>query len=261
MSALRNTLILILLAALISGCGAMRQDPTRDWSASQLYEEAKAALERGNYDQAVEHYETLEARFPFGRHAQQGQLEIAYAYYKAQEPEMAIAAIDRFLQMNPRHPHADYAYYLRGLTNYERDQSFLNRWVPQDQARRDPVPLRTAFEDFGTLLQYFPDSRYAQDSRERMVRLRNMLAAHEMHVADFYMRRGAWLAAAQRGRYVLEHYDGSGAVPDALEIMVRAYRELDMDDLAEDALRVLRQNFPNRADELAALPHGTSAPV
>ncbi|WP_040404807.1 outer membrane protein assembly factor BamD [Ectothiorhodospira sp. PHS-1] len=250
MTALRPALTLLLIAVLASGCAGMRQDPTRDWSASQLYEEAKAALDRGNFDQAVEYYEILEARFPFGRHAQQGQLEVAYAYYKAQEPEMALAAVDRFIQMNPRHPHVDYAYYLRGLINYERDQSFLNRWIPQDQARRDPVPLRNAFDDFGTLVRTFPDSRYAEDSRQRMVHLRNRLAAHEMHVADFYMRRGAWLAAAQRGRYVLEHYEGAEVVPDALEVMVKAYRRLRLDDLAGDALRVLELNFPERAERL-----------
>ncbi|SEP61030.1 outer membrane protein assembly factor BamD [Ectothiorhodospira magna] len=250
MTALRSALIVLFITVLVSGCASLRQDPTQDWSASQLYEEAQAALGRGNFQQAVEYYEILQARFPFGRHAQQGQLEIAYAYYKAQEPEMALAAVDRFLQMNPRHPHVDYAYYLRGLINYERDQSALNRWFPQDQARRDPVPLQQAFEDFGTLVRTFPHSRYAEDARQRMVHLRNQLAAHELHVADFYMRRGAWLAAAQRGRYVLERYAGAEAVPDALEIMVKAYRQLHLDDLAGDALRVLALNFPERAERL-----------
>ena len=160
---------------------------------------------------------------------------------------MAIAAIDRFLQINPRHPHVDYAYYLRGLTNFERDLSFINRWIPQDQSRRDAAPLRDAFEDFGNLVRNFPDSRYTPDARDRMVHLRNMLADHELYIADFYMRRGAWLAAAKRASYVIEHYDQSDAVPQALVIMVRAYRELDMNDLADDALRVLQLNFPEEA--------------
>ncbi|SIT66700.1 Beta-barrel assembly machine subunit BamD [Ectothiorhodosinus mongolicus] len=256
MSAMRLVIIALLSLTLISGCSSWRSDPTRDWSASQLYEEAKSALNRGSYDRAVELYETLEARFPFGRHAQQAQLEIAYAYYKAQEPEMAIAAIDRFLQINPRHPHVDYAYYLRGLTNFERDLSFINRWIPQDQSRRDAAPLRDAFEDFGNLVRNFPDSRYSQDARDRMMHLRNMLADHELYIADFYMRRGAWLAAAKRASYVIEHYDQSDAVPQALVIMVRAYRELDMNDLADDALRVLQLNFPEEAQRqrLSHLP-------
>lgn len=250
MSAFRISIALLLGVTLLSGCASFRSDPTENWSASQLYGEAKAALEQGSYDQAVEYFETLEARYPFGRYAQQAQLEIAYAYYRAQEPEMALAAIDRFIEMNPSHPYVDYAIYLRGLTNFERDQSFLNRWIPQDQARRDPQPLRDAFQDFSRLLEEFPDSIYAQDSMLRLIHLRNMLAAHELHVADFYMRRGAWLAAAKRATEVIVHFPESAPIPDALVIMVRAYRRLGMDDLAMDAMRVLELNFPNQAANL-----------
>lgn len=245
------TLFLALLAAaLIAGCGSNRQDPTRDWSASQLYMEARGALDRGNFDQAVEYYESLEARYPFSRFAQQAQLEVAYAYHKADEPDMAVAAADRFIQINPRHPYVDYAYYLKGLINAERHQGFLDRWMPRDPREHDPEPLRQAFEDFGNLVRNFPDSRYAEDARQRMIHVRNLLAGHELYVADFYMRRGAWLAAAQRARTVLERYHESDATLDALEVMVRAYRELELDDLADDALRVLEANDAERAARL-----------
>ncbi len=240
----------LLSISLIAGCGAKRQDPTRDWSPSQLYTEARAALDRGNFDQAVGYYESLEARYPFSRFAQQAQLEVAYAYYRADEPDMALAAADRFIQINPRHPYVDYAYYLKGLVNAKRHQGFVDRWFPRDVRERDPEPLRQAFEDFSTLVRNFPDSQYADDARQRMIYLRNMLAGHELYVAEFYMRRGAWLAAAQRGRMVVERYHESDVTLDALEIMVRAYRKLDLDDLAEDALRVLEVNDAARAARL-----------
>ncbi|MFP4682080.1 MAG: outer membrane protein assembly factor BamD [Ectothiorhodospira sp.] len=255
MSALRLIPTALLVALMVSGCASMRQDPTETWSAQRLYEEAKSALERGNHDQAVSHYETLEARYPFGPYAQQAQLEIAYAYHKAQEPEMALAAIDRFLRMNPRHPHVDYAHYLRGRVNAGTDQGILDRLFNLDPARRDPGPLEDAFEDFGTVVRRFPDSRYAGDARERMIHIRNLLAAHEMEVANHYMRRGAWLAAARRGSYVVEHYSGADAVPEALAVMVRAYRQLEMDDLSQDALRVLMMNFPERAEGMDLAAH------
>jgi outer membrane protein assembly factor BamD len=243
-------LVLVLTLGLLAGCGAKRVDPTRDWSASQLYTEARAALDRDNFDQAVEYYESLEARYPFSRFAQQAQLEVAYAYYKADEPDMALAAADRFIQINPRHPYVDYAYFLKGLVNARRHEGFMDRWFTRDARERDPEPLRQAFEDFGTLVRNFPDSRYADDARQRMIHLRNVLAGHELYVAEFYMRRGAWLAAAQRARTVVERYHESDATLDALEMMVRAYRELELDDLADDALRVLEANDAERAARL-----------
>ncbi len=246
------TISCFALTLFFSGCASLRDDPTQNWSASQLYHEAQGALNRGNYTQAVEYFEILEARFPFGRYASQAQLEVAYAYYKAKEPEMAIAALDRFIQMNPRHAHVPYAWYLKGLTNFERDQSLLNRFVAQDSARRDPTPLRQAFEDFGTLVRTYPESRYAEDARQRMIYLRNLLAAYEIQVADYYMRRGAYLAAAQRARYVIENFQGSESIPDALDTMVKAYRKLAMYALADDALRVLELNYPERATRLQA---------
>jgi len=231
----------------LSACASWKEDPTRNWSASQLYGEAKAALDGGSYDQAVEYYELLEARFPFGRFAQQAQIEIPYAYYKAGESEAALVAVDRFIQLNPRHPNLDYAYYLRGLVNFNRDQGFLTNIFPMDPAELDTKPLNQAFQDFSRLVNEFPESRYAADSRQRLIFIRNALAAHEVRVAEFYMERRAWVAASQRARYVVERYQGAEVMPQALAILVQSYQALDLADLAEDTMAVLELNYPQQA--------------
>lgn len=227
-----------------------RKDPTAGMSASQLYAKAKDSLNSGAYDQAIKYYETLEGRFPFSRFAQQAQIETAYAYYRQDEPELAIAAIDRFVKLYPRHPNVDYAYYLKGMVNFNRGRSITDYLSPRDLSQTDPATLRQSFADFDILVRSFPDSRYREDARQRMIFLRNMLARHELMVAEYYMRRGAYAAAAQRGIHVVEHFQESDAVADALVMMVRAYRELDLPESAADALRVLRHNYPARADEL-----------
>ena len=242
--ALARVFVIFLVMITAFGCASWKEDPTRNWSASQLYAEAKRALDAGDYDQAVEYYELLEARYPFGRFAQQAQIEIAYAYYRAGESELAITAIDRFIQLNPRHPNLDYAYYLRGLVNANRNLGFLNRLFPLDPADQDPRPMETAFRDFNRLVRDYPDSIYADNALERMVVLRNSLAAHELRVATFYMERQAWAAAANRAQHVVNRYQGSSLMPQALAIMYRSYRALDLPHLAEDALRVLELNYP-----------------
>ena len=231
----------------LSACASWKEDPTRNWSASQLYGEAKAALDEGSYDQAVEYYELLEARFPFGRFAQQAQIEIPYAYYKAGESDAALVAVDRFVQLNPRHPNLDYAYYLRGLINFNRDQGFLTNIFPMDPSELDTKPLNQAFQDFSRLVNEFPESRYAADSRQRLIFIRNALAAHEVRVAEFYMERRAWVAASQRARYVVERYQGAEVMPQALAILVQSYQALDLADLAEDTMAVLELNYPQQA--------------
>lgn len=245
---------LIVLAVIItvSGCAALRDDPTANWSASQLYAEAKAALDAGNYEQAVEYYELLEARFPFGRFAQQAQIEIPYAYYRAGEPEAALAAVDRFIQLNPRHPNLDYAYYLRGLINFSHDSGFLSRMFPMDPAEMDTKTLEQSFQDFARLINEFPDSRYAADARQRMVFIRNALAAHELRVAQFYIERRAWVAASQRARHVVEHHQGAEVMPQALAILYQSYRALDLDDHAENTMAVMQLNYPEQAEAVLA---------
>ncbi len=248
-----RTFSLISLIAMLMSCAYFggETDRTKGWSAGKLYAEAKDALDAGNYEQAIELFETLEARYPFGRYAQQAQLEVAYAYYKFEEPDSAIAAADRFIKLHPKNPHVDYAYYLKGLTNFNRGKGFLSNIIPRDPATKDPTPLLNAFEDFGIIVKNYPNSRYADDARIRMVFLRNELAEHELNVADYYMRRGAYVAAANRAKYIIENYQGSTSVPLALKTIIKAYRKLELHDLAEDALKVLRTNYPEQAADLS----------
>jgi outer membrane protein assembly factor BamD len=237
--------LLLFLASVLSGCSTTGKDEDEqaDWTAEQLYTEAKKALMGKSYDKAIKLYEKLEARYPFGDYATQAQIDVAYAYYKNNEPDSALAATDRFIKLNPSHPRVDYAYYLKGLINYNRGISFIDRFMPTDSSQRDPGSAHDAFRDFNELLAKFPHSKYADDARQRIMALRNNLAMYEIHVADFYMRRGAYLAAANRCKEVLQKYERTQAVPLALKIMEQAYRKLDLNELADDAARVYELNY------------------
>ncbi len=243
---LLKSLCIALALLFVSGCSLLpdKVDETKDWSASKFYSEAKTALNDGNYETAIKYFETLEARFPFGPYAQQAELEVAYAYYKYDEADSAIAAADRFIKLHPRHPNVDYAYYLKGLINFNRGASFIDRVLPQDPSQRDPSYARKSFDDFQALLKNFPNSTYAADSRQRLIFLRNNLARYEIHVADYYMRRGGYVAAINRAKFLIEHYPQTPANADALAIMATAYRALGETALADDAERVLKLNFP-----------------
>lgn len=242
-----STLIALLLCTLISGCSLFSEsaDKTADWTAQQIYAEAKGALLENDYAGAIKNYELLEARYPFGRYAQQAQMEIIYAYYKYDELESALVAADRFIKLYPRHPNVDYVYYIKGLINFEKNAGFIDRMLPLDQAQRDQRSANTAFNDFGELLKRFPESPYSEDARQRMLYLRNNLAQYEVNVARFYMIRGAYLAAANRAKKVIESYQRTPAVSEALVVMAKAYKILGMNDLSADALRVLRKNYPD----------------
>ncbi|MBK5965139.1 outer membrane protein assembly factor BamD [Thiocystis minor] len=235
---------LLLLVVALAGCGIFGKeiDPTEGWSAAKLYAEAASELDSSNYTRAVELYEKLESRYPFGRYAMQAQLDVAYAHYRAEEPEKAIAAADRFIKLYPQNPFVDYAYYLKGIVNYNRSVGFLDRYIPTDASQRDPGSALDAFTDFSALVEQFPDSKYAEDARQRMLYLRNNLARHEVNVARYYMRRGAYLAAANRANHVIERFQRTSAVEDALEVLIDAYRALDKPELAADAKRVLDLN-------------------
>ncbi len=239
----RSTIILSL-SIWLSACSWLesQKDVTKDWSASKLYSEAASELDDGNYQTAIEYYEKLEARYPFGRYAMQSQLDVAYAYYRGEEPEQAIAAADRFIKLYPENPYVDYAYYLKGIVNYNRSVGFLDRYIPTDPSQRDPGSALDAFRDFGELVTRFPDSKYAPDARQRMVYLRNNLAKSEVHVARYYMKRGAYIAAANRATNVIENFQRTSAVEDALEILIDAYDRLGEKQLAADAERVLQVN-------------------
>ena len=239
------TLLLIFTLTACSYFGGDEEDETVGWGADRLYAEARGNLDSGFYSKAVELYQKLEARYPFGKHAQQALLDLAYAYYKNNEPEAAISASDRFIRLYPQNAHVDYAYYLKGLTNFNRGKGLTQRYLPTDDSQRDPGAAQQAFQDFLELTKRFPDSEYIEDSEQRMRYLRNNLAKNEVHVANYYMRRGAFVAAANRARYVIENYPRTSAVPDALVLMAKAYRVLEMEDLSRDAIRVLELNYPN----------------
>lgn len=235
-----------LFALLLAACaGGDKYDPTAGWSAEKLYGEAKSSLNDGKYDEAIKYFESLEARYPYGGYAQQAQLEIAYAYYKQGEPASAVAAADRFIKLHPDNPNVDYAYYLKGLTHFNEDLGLFGWISGQDPTERDPKSTRDAFDAFKELAQRFPASKYAPDSLARMKYLVNALATHEVHVARYYMKRGAYVAAVNRAQYVLTNYPQAPALEEALVIMVRAYDALGIPDLRDDAKRVLRRNFPN----------------
>ena len=238
-------LAVLLLAVLSAGCGLLpKDDDTKDWSARKFYTEASDALADGDYEQAIKYYEQPEARYPFGRYAMQSQLDVAYAHYKNNEPESAIAAADRFIKLHPQNPHVDYAHYLKCIVNYNRKLGLLDRYLPTDQSQRDPGAAADSFQDFAELVRLYPDSQYASDARLRMLYLRNNLAKGDVHVARYYLRRGAYLAAANRGRYVVENFQRTPAVADGLAVMAQGYIFLGLHDLAEESIAVLATNFP-----------------
>ena len=241
-----RSLLLILAMLSAAGCSLLPEeiDKTKGWSVKKLYAEAKAALNEGDYEQSVKYYEILQARYPFGAYAQQAQVELIYSYYKDGEPELAVAEADRFIKMHPRHPHVDYVYYMKGLVNFNRNYGLLERYLPMDSSQRDQAAARQSFFDFQTLAKKFPASKYAADARQRMIFLRNNVARYEVHVARYYLRRGAYVAAANRAKQVVENYQGADSMAEALTAMVIAYKLLELPELADDAMRVLKLNYP-----------------
>jgi outer membrane protein assembly factor BamD len=240
-------MLALSMVAVLSGCASLTEDRTAKWTAAEFYEEAKAQLDEGNYQQAIDMYNKLEARYPYGPYTEQAQLELAYAHFKNDEGTAAVGAADRFIKQHPTHPNVDYAYYLRGLASYRLPSNFLEGIFPQDMSKRDPSAARDAFRFFKELTARFPNSKYTPDAIQRMTYLRNSLAQYEIHAADYYMRRGAWLAAADRAKYVVESYQRTPAVADALAMMVTAYREMGLTDLATDAEKLLQLNYPGRS--------------
>jgi outer membrane protein assembly factor BamD len=240
-------ILALLLGVLVGACGLLpgEQDETKGWSAQKLYSEAKDNLNSRNYEQAIKYYEKLEARYPYGRFAQQAQIEIAYAYFKDGEAAQAVTAAERFIRLHPNHPNVDYAYYLKGLANFNDDLGWAGHLSGQDLTERDPKAAREAFQAFRDLVTRFPESRYTPDALARMNYLLNALASHEIHVARYYMKRSAYVAAANRAQYALKTYPQAPANEEGLVILVRAYDALGMNDLRDDAERVLKRNFPN----------------
>ena len=237
----------LFFAAFLTGCASSGDvdDETYGMTVAQIYEEAKRLLNSAEYGSAVQYYEKLESRFPYGTYAERARIEMAYAYYKDDQPETAIIAADRFIKLHPNHENVDYAYYLRGLASFDGSITLLDRLFDQEPSERDSKSIRRAFEYFSKLIQRFPKSRYVADSIKRMKELRENLARYEIHVANYYKRRGAYLAVTNRAKYIIENYQGTAAIPDALALMTEAYRKLGMTELANDTFRVLELNHPD----------------
>lgn len=246
--------VTLALALALSGCGMLpdKIDETKNWSANKLYAEARDELSIGNYEKAIEHFEKLQSRYPFGTYAQQAQMEVAYAHYKQGEQPEALATVERFIKLHPNHPKVDYMYYLRGLINFNERSSFFDFISKQDPSERDPKATRDAFEAFKLLAERFPDSPYTADALARMKYLVNAMAQYEVHVADYYYRRGAYLAAANRAQAAVTNYQDAPAIEEALRILVRSYDALNLPKLRDDAQRILDTTFPNRNNTVLA---------
>jgi len=241
------TLLLLCTIVLLSACATTTEEEDEfyeaDKTAAALYEEAKAAISQEDYETAIQKLESLEARFPFGKYAQQAQLDMAYAYFKFEEPESAIASANRFIKLYPRHPHVDYAYYLKGLVKFEQGQSVFDGLASQDPAKRDPEAARRSFQYFSELASRYPESKYSHDAVERMKYLKNNLARHELFAAQHYMERNAYVAAANRAKYIIDNFQTTPTMPEALLLLADAYDKLRLDDLATDARRVYTHNY------------------
>lgn len=222
----------------------------------EMYSQAMGELKNENYDTAISLFETLQSRYPYGRYAQQSLLELAYAYYRRGEAESSVSSAERFIKQYPNHKFVDYAYYVKGLANFHGEAGIIQTLGRQDPTERDPKAAQDSFDAFKDLITRFPNSRYAPDSRVRMQYLVNLLAKHELHVAEYYMRRGAYVAAANRSQGILTQYPSSPSTRAALEIMVRAYDAMGMTDLRDDARRVLTKNggAPGSSDESESSP-------
>ena len=230
---------LLLLGACSKDAGRLTR-----LSPDNLYERANKSLKSGDYTEAIRIYEALTARYPFTDQARQARLDVIYAYYKAKENESATDAAETFIRENPAHPRVDYAWYLKGLIEFERTPYRFERWMGVDLAQRPPVTARKSFEAFKVVVDRYPKSIYAADARRRMIYLRNRLADYEIQIAGYYLSRGAWVAAAQRAEQSIEQYDGAPSIREALRIMIDAYRRLGYAELAANAEKVYKENFP-----------------
>lgn len=238
--------LIALSLSLVTGCNRETREDDRD--AEALYAEAQQALNNRNFEQAIRLYRNLTTRFPFGRHAEQAQLDMAYALHRARQPEQALTTLDRFIRTYPTHPNVDYAWYLKGLVHYDQAMGSLRRIFPGQIVDRDQHSARRAFNDFQELTRRYPESRYVADARQRMVFLRNVMAEHEIVVGEYYFRRSAYVAAINRARFVIENYPNAPANVDALDLLERSFARLGLDELAVDTREVLEYNFAELAN-------------
>jgi len=244
---LKRFLTVALLGSLVllTACSHSDKKEEKFVSEADLYHAAEEQLEHEQWETAVKNLQKLEENFPFGAYAEQGQLELIYAYYNLNKPDEAIATANRFIRLHPQHRNVDYAYYMMGMASFTKDKGMFERIMPTDMTKRDPGAARESLANFTQLLNRFPESTYAADAKKRMLFLRNLLARYEIHVANYYFKRQAYVASVSRGRYVLENYPQTPAIPDALAVMVQGYHLLGMDDRSKEYLDVLHTNYPN----------------
>lgn len=236
--------VLLSLILLVSGCSSKKDEPDTT-SEADLYQAAERQLKSSQWETAIKNLQILEENFPFGTFAEQAQLELIYAQYMADEPDAAIATANRFIRLHPQHRNVDYAYYMLGMSSFTKDKGMFERVVAIDISKRDPGAARESLANFTQLLNRYPDSPYAADAKKRMLYLRNLLARYEIHVANYYFKRGAYVAAISRGRYVLENFPQTPSIPDALAVIVQGYSLMKMPAQADEMLEILRTNYPN----------------
>lgn len=257
----RGASIALLAAALqLGGCGTTPADEFAGQSAEKLYASAQEDMASGGYDRAIKQLERVEGLAAGTLLAQQAQLDLAYLYWKTNEKAQALTTVERFIKLNPSSPGLDYALYLRGLINFNEDLGLFSQWAGQDLSERDQRASRDAYQAFRQLVDQFPQSKYAADAGQRMDYIVQSLARYEVHVARYYLRRGAYLAAANRAQSAVTEFQESPAVEEALYILTQSYDKLDLPQLRDDAERVLRQNFPNSRYLTEGLAAGEKKP-
>ena len=220
-------------------------EKSSNWTAKEFHNTAKEYLDAGEWEEAIEYYHQLEQRYPYGKYTEQSKLEVIFAYYRNGEPEFAISSADQFIRLYPTHPRLDYAYYLKALSIFKSSTTLLDRVSGDDPSKRDISPAWKSFYAFRELITLFPRSSYASDAHQRMTELLDLIARHEINIGYYYLRRGAYVAALNRAKYVIEHYPEGAVVQDALEIMVSAYKSIGFDTLYDDTVRILQQNYPD----------------
>lgn len=240
-------LLLLWILPLLVSCATSPQgaEAYRGHSAQDLYVSGEKALGKKHFKDAISYFEAFDALYPFDPRAEQVQLDIIYAYYKSYDPDSAIAAADRYIRLYPMSSRVAYAYYLRGVVNMERNLSWIYNAFPCDPAKRDLTSMQQSFRDFQRLIELYPDCMYASDAHQRMIHIRNLLARRELQTAEFYFQRRAYIAAANRASYIVQHMQGSAETPKALVIMIKSYRALGETELAQESLQVLKLSYPN----------------
>ena len=242
-------LINLVLITLLSSCSywesALKQaDPTIGMSAAEIYAQGKEFLDVEDYPNSIKYFDILEARYPFGKYSTQAMLDLAYAAYQSNLKDEAIVNCDRFIRLYPNHPNVSYAYYLRALSNFDKDRNFITEIFAQDPSKYDVTKLRQSFDDFTIVVNKFPKSKYAKDSRNRLIYIKNMIAENELYIAKYYSKRSAHVAAIERVKYMLKNYSGTPSSEEGLLVMINSYNNLKMKDLAYDTSRVLKENYP-----------------